>query len=107
MLQGKEVDTTKLGGANGLSFVLPLAAVITKDNLADGLTMCEGKPDAYLLDKIMTDEEVQQYFVKRSCQTKKFTIGISNPFISSEYRTQMIAELQRSQPGIHGSGHHQ
>ena len=24
----------------------------------------------------------------------KFTIGISNPFISSEYRTQMIAELQ-------------
>ena len=25
---------------------------------------------------------------------KKFTIGISNPFISSEYRTQMIAELQ-------------
>ena len=23
----------------------------------------------------------------------KFTIGISNPFISSEYRTQMIAEL--------------
>jgi ribose transport system substrate-binding protein len=25
---------------------------------------------------------------------EKFTIGISNPFISSEYRTQMIAELQ-------------
>jgi len=29
---GKEVDGSKLGGANGLSFVLPLAAVITKDN---------------------------------------------------------------------------
>ena len=26
-------------------------------------------------------------------EAKKFTIGISNPFISSEYRTQMIAEL--------------
>src|SRR6266542_2179383 len=25
-----------------------------------------------------------------------FTIGISNPFISSEYRTQMIAELQET-----------
>jgi ribose transport system substrate-binding protein len=62
MLQGKEVDKSKLGGANGLSFVIPLAAVITKDNLADGLKMCDGKPDAYLLDKIMTDEEVQQYF---------------------------------------------
>jgi ribose transport system substrate-binding protein len=64
MLMGKKVDATKLGGVNGLSFVQPLAAVITKDNLADGLKMCDGKPDAFLLDKIMTDEEVQQYFVK-------------------------------------------
>ncbi len=94
MLMGKKVDDSKLGGSNGLSFVLPLAAVITKENLADGLAMCEGKPDAYLLDKILTDEEVQQYFVKEAAQTQKFTIGISNPFISSEYRTQMIAELE-------------
>lgn len=64
MLQGKQVDKSKLGGANGLSFVIPLAAVITKDNLQDGLKMCEGKPDAYLLDNIMSDDEVQQYFVK-------------------------------------------
>ena len=27
-------------------------------------------------------------------EAKKFTIGISNPFISSEYRTQMIQELK-------------
>ncbi len=47
MLQGKQVDTTKLGGVNGLSFVIPLAAVITSENLDEGLAMCEGKPDAY------------------------------------------------------------
>lgn len=94
MLMGKKVDTGKLSGANGLSFVLPLAAVITKENLADGIKMCDGKPDAYLLDKILTDAEVQQYFVKETAATKKFTVGISNPFISSEYRTQMITELQ-------------
>jgi len=64
MLQGKEVDTSKLGGANGLSFVIPLAAVITKDNLEDGLKMCDGKPDAYLLDNIMTDEEVLSTYFK-------------------------------------------
>jgi ribose transport system substrate-binding protein len=62
MLLGKKVDTTKLGGANGLSFVLPVAAVITNENLADGIKMCEGKPDAFLLDDILTDDEVQQYF---------------------------------------------
>jgi ribose transport system substrate-binding protein len=64
MLQGKKVDTAKLGGSNGLSFVLPVAAVIKSDNFADGMQMCEGKPDAYLLDDILTTEEVQQYFVK-------------------------------------------
>jgi len=64
MLMGKKVDPSKLGGANGLSFVIPLAAVITGENLADGLAMCEGKPDAYLLDDILTDEEVQDFFIK-------------------------------------------
>jgi ribose transport system substrate-binding protein len=93
MLQGKKVDETKLGGANGLSFVIPLAAIITSQNLDEGLAMCDGKPDAYLLDNIMTDEEVQQYFLPETAQQKKFTVGISNPFISSEYRTQMIDEL--------------
>jgi ribose transport system substrate-binding protein len=93
MLQGKQVDKTKLGGVNGLSFVIPLAAIITSQNLDEGLKMCEGKPDAYLLDNIMSDEEVQQYFVQEAATQKKFTVGISNPFISSEYRTQMIDEL--------------
>jgi ribose transport system substrate-binding protein len=62
MLMGKKVDESKLGGANGLSFVLPVAAVITSENLDEGLAMCEGKPDAFLLDDILTDEEVQAYF---------------------------------------------
>ena len=62
MLMGKQVDESKLGGSNGLSFVIPLAAVITSENLADGLAMCEGQPDAYLLDDIMTDDAVQAYF---------------------------------------------
>ena len=92
MLQGKKVDESKLGGVNGLSFVIPLAAVITSENLDEGLAMCEGQPDAYLLDDIMTDEEVQQFFVQEGA-AEPFTIGVSNPFISSEYRTQMIASL--------------
>jgi len=58
MLRGNQVDKSKLGGSNGLSFVLPVAAIITSENLDEGLAMCEGKPDAYLLDDIPTDEEV-------------------------------------------------
>jgi ribose transport system substrate-binding protein len=62
MLLGKKVDTSKLGGVNGLSFVIPVPIIITKDNLQEGLNICKDKPDAYLLDGIMTDEEVLNTF---------------------------------------------
>jgi ribose transport system substrate-binding protein len=65
MLQGKTVDKSKLGGANGQSFVIPVPVTVTKDNFAEVFkSQCEGKPAAYLLDGIMSDEEVQQYFSK-------------------------------------------
>ena len=99
MLQGKQVDKAELGGANGLSFVIPVPVIVTKDNFQQVFsTQCKDKPATYLLDGIMTDAEVQQFFVggaaMPSTSAKKFTVGISNPFISSEYRTQMIQELK-------------
>lgn len=63
MLMGKQVDKSKLGGTNGLSFVLPVPVTVTKDNFQQVLDeTCKDKPPTYLLDGIMTDEEVQQYF---------------------------------------------
>jgi ribose transport system substrate-binding protein len=65
MLMGKQVDKSKLGGANGLSFVIPVPVIVTKDNFQEVFTtMCKDKPATYLLDGIMTDEEVQQFFLK-------------------------------------------
>lgn len=63
MLMGKQVDKSKLGGSNGLSFVLPVPVTVTKDNFREVYdTTCKDKPPTYLLDGIMSDEEVQQYF---------------------------------------------
>jgi ribose transport system substrate-binding protein len=63
MLMGKQVDKSKLGGANGLSFVIPVPVVVTKDNFREVYdSTCKDKPPTYLLDGIMTDEEVQQFF---------------------------------------------
>jgi len=65
MLMDKKLDESKLGGANGKSFVIPVPVTVTKDNFKEVYEKeCTGKPPAYLLDGIMTDEEVQQYFVK-------------------------------------------
>jgi len=43
---------------------------------------------------VVTQEPATQAPATQAPEQKKFTIGVSNPFISSEYRTQMIAELQ-------------
>jgi ribose transport system substrate-binding protein len=64
MLQGKKVDTAKLSGQSGMQFTIPIPVTVTKDNFQEVLKTCEGKPATYLLDGIMTDEEVQQFFAK-------------------------------------------
>jgi ribose transport system substrate-binding protein len=65
MLMGKKLDESKLGGTNGRSFVIPVPVTVTKDNFQQVFqSQCSGKPAAYLLDGIMSDAEVQQYFVK-------------------------------------------
>jgi len=35
MLMGKQVDKSKLGGTNGLSFVIPVPVIVTKDNFQE------------------------------------------------------------------------
>ncbi len=67
MLMGKKVDTTKLGGEAGNQFVIPIPVVVTKDNFQQVYTdVCaNGKhPASYLLDGIMSDSDVQQFFMK-------------------------------------------
>jgi len=64
MLLGKEVDMTTLGGVNGLSFVIPVPMIITSENLQEGIDYCADKPDAFLLDGIMTNQEVLDTYFK-------------------------------------------
>jgi ribose transport system substrate-binding protein len=63
MLQGKQVDETKLTGEFGRMFTIPIPVVVTKDNFEEVYSsQCADKPPTYLLDGIMTDAEVQQFF---------------------------------------------
>ena len=58
MLLGKSLDEASLGGVNGLSFVIPVPMTITNENLQEAIEYCADKPDAFLLDGIMTNDEV-------------------------------------------------
>jgi ribose transport system substrate-binding protein len=64
MLMGKQLDESKLGGVLGQSFVIPVPVIITPENLQEGLDICADKPDAYLLDGIMTNQEVLGAYFK-------------------------------------------
>jgi len=64
MLQGKQVDESKLSGESGRQFTIPIPVIVTAENFQEGFQTCADRPVTYLLDGIMTDEEVQQFFVQ-------------------------------------------
>ena len=65
MLQGKKLDESKLTGQYGHMFTIPVPVTVTKDNFQEVFsTVCKDKPASYLLDGIMSDAEVQQFFQK-------------------------------------------
>jgi len=61
IIQGKEIDTAKLGGQFGNTLYKPLT-VIDKNNLAEWLGKIEDKADGYTLDAFMTPEEINGWF---------------------------------------------
>ena len=62
MLMGKKVDPSKLVNNQ---FVIPIPVIVTKENFQQVFTTtCKDKPATYLLDGIMSDADVQQFFLK-------------------------------------------
>lgn len=59
-LQGKEIDSSQL--TDGHTIVLPLADPITNDNFAEAWAAVEDKPDTYVVDSVLTADEVAEYF---------------------------------------------
>lgn len=59
-LQGKQIDESKL--VDGHTVVLPLEATITNDNFAALWETVKDQPDSYVLDSILSAEQVAEYF---------------------------------------------
>lgn len=65
LLQGNEIDETKLEGACNNTLYMPIPVVVTPDNFDEVYNeyVVDGNyPDSYLLDGILTQDEVQGYF---------------------------------------------
>lgn len=65
LLQGSEIDTAQLSGDCGNTFYMPIPIVVTPDNFDQVYNeyVVEGDyPDSYLLDGILSQDEVQKFF---------------------------------------------
>ena len=66
LLQGRELDESKLGGQFGYQIVIPIPVVVTPENFDEMYTkyvVDGGYPDSYLMSGIMTEEEIQQFLL--------------------------------------------
>jgi ribose transport system substrate-binding protein len=62
LLQGRQIDPSKLEGEWGNTLYMPIPVVVTKDNFEQVYEEYKDLPDSYLLDGILSQEEVQQFF---------------------------------------------
>ena len=64
LLQGKELKDESLSGQFGTTVIVPIPVIVTPDNFAEIYAeyVDGGFPDSYLLDGIMTLEEIQALF---------------------------------------------
>lgn len=60
LLQGKEITPSKL--VDGHSIVLPLDTPITAENFSEEWAKISDKPDTYVVDSILTADQVAAYF---------------------------------------------
>ncbi len=93
LLQGKKLRSDILKGAAGNTIYVPIPGIVTKRNFDTIYETVKDKSDWYTLDSILSDAEVDAFF-EGAPAPKKFTIGISNPFVGSEWRSQMIKDFQ-------------
>ncbi len=59
-LQGKTLDPSKL--TDGHTVYLPLEPLVTNDNFDEEWAKVQDKPDTYVLDSVLTADEVASYF---------------------------------------------
>ena len=59
-LQGKTLDPSKV--ADGHTVILPLDPLVTNDNFDELWSEVQDKPDTYVLDSVLSADEVAEYF---------------------------------------------
>jgi ribose transport system substrate-binding protein len=64
LLQGKQIDESQLAGPFGNTLYIPIPCRVDAENFAEMLEMYQDRPDTYVLDGIITQEEAAAFMAQ-------------------------------------------
>ena len=112
ILLGGEVDEAQLSGPFGNTLYVPIPYVVDADSFATYYAEVADLPQSYTLDGFINQAQAGAFMVGGSmiaedegadarlmelaalADKPSFTIGVSNSFVGSEWRTQMIQNIE-------------
>jgi ribose transport system substrate-binding protein len=116
VLEGCELDTSKMEGGFNSTIHVPIPFTIDESNFEELLAEYKDFPESYTLDGIISQEDAASFCVgaasaapaeedmaetggatppmMMSADGTPFRVGVSNGFIGSEWRSQMLTNME-------------
>jgi ribose transport system substrate-binding protein len=94
LLQGGMVDADKLAGPFGNSLYVPIPYSVSDANFDEIYAQVADLPESYTLDGFISQAQANYFMERDWASFGTFTIGVSNGFVGSEWRTQMIQNIE-------------
>jgi len=115
ILLGGTVDESQLAGPFGNTLYVDIPYAVTPENFADYYAEVADLPESYTMDGLISQAEAGAFMVDgsmiateeiaaegpdarmealASMEPQSFVIGVSNSFVGSEWRTQMIQNIE-------------
>jgi ribose transport system substrate-binding protein len=98
ILLGGEVDASQLSGPFGNTLYVPIPYVVDETNFEEQYALVADLPESYTLDGFITQAQARAFMDRMATLAKMdigpYMIGVSNSFVGSEWRTQMIQNME-------------
>jgi ribose transport system substrate-binding protein len=98
LLMGGEVDESQLSGPFGNTLYVPIPYWVDAGNFEAEYNKIAEMPESYTLDGMIRQGQARMFMNRmnglRNRDMGSFTIGVSNSFVGSEWRTQMIQNME-------------
>jgi ribose transport system substrate-binding protein len=98
IMMGGVVDESQLSGPFGNTLYVPIPYVVDMNNFDEQYALVADAAESYTMDGFITQAQAAAFMDRMAALegmgVGPFTIGVSNSFVGSEWRTQMIQNME-------------